>query len=68
VSSTYTDLIAYRELVLKGIRQSGNEAVGMEDFGARDARPLTECLAVIEKSDIFVGIYAPAATGLCPKA
>jgi Domain of unknown function (DUF4062) len=58
VSSSYTDLVAYRDLVLKGIRQSGNEAVGMEDFGARDARPLTECLAVIEKSDIFVGIYA----------
>src|SRR5262245_34235929 len=58
VSSTYTDLVAYRDVVQKAIRQAGAVAVGMEDFGARDERPLNESLAVVAKSDVFVGIYA----------
>jgi Domain of unknown function (DUF4062) len=58
VSSTYSDLIPYRDVVHKVIRQAGAVAVGMEDFGARDNPPLRECLAVVEESDVFVGIYA----------
>jgi hypothetical protein len=59
VSSTYSDLVSYREVVQKVIRQSGGEAIGMEDFGARDERPLGECLRLIrERADIFLGIYA----------
>jgi hypothetical protein len=58
VSSTYTDLIPYRDVVQKVIRQAGAVAVGMEDFGARDERPLDESLAVVAESDVFVGIYA----------
>jgi hypothetical protein len=58
VSSTYDDLVGYRDVVQKVIRQAGAVAVGMEDFGARDQRPLSECLAVVEESDVFVGIYA----------
>jgi hypothetical protein len=58
VSSTYSDLIPYRDVVQKVIRQAGAAAVGMEDFGARDDPPLRECLAVVEESDVFVGIYA----------
>jgi hypothetical protein len=30
----------------------------MEDFGARDDPPLRKCLAGVEESDVFVGIYA----------
>jgi hypothetical protein len=58
VSSTYSDLIPYRDVVQKVIRQAGAVAVGMEDLGARDDPPLRECLAVVEESDVFVGIYA----------
>jgi hypothetical protein len=58
VSSTYNDLVAYRDVVQKAIRQAGAVALGMEDFGARDQRPLSESLAVVEESDVFVGIYA----------
>jgi hypothetical protein len=59
VSSTYSDLVSYRDVVQKVIRQSGAEAIGMEDFGARDERPLDECLRLIrEQADIFIGIYA----------
>jgi len=39
VSSTYSDLIPYRDVMQKVIRQAGAVAVGMEDFGARDERP-----------------------------
>lgn len=58
VSSTYSDLVEYRDFVQKAIRQAGAEAIGMEDFGARDQRPLAESLTVVEESDVFVGIYA----------
>jgi hypothetical protein len=58
VSSTYSDLIPYRDVVQKVIRQARAVAVGMEDFGARDDPPLRECLAGVEESDVFVGIYA----------
>ena len=59
VSSTYSDLVSYRDVVQKVIRQSGWTAIGMEDFGARDERPLDECLRLIrEETDVFVGIYA----------
>jgi hypothetical protein len=56
VSSTYSDLIPYRDVVQKVIRQAGAVAVGMEDLGARDDPPLRECLAVVEESDVFVGL------------
>jgi hypothetical protein len=59
VSSTYSDLVSYRDVVQKVIRQSGAEAIGMEDFGARDERPLDECLRLIrEEAGVFIGIYA----------
>jgi Domain of unknown function (DUF4062) len=58
VSSTYTDLLNYRDVVQRVIRQAEAVAVGMEDFGARDERPLAECLKLVEQSDVFVGVYA----------
>jgi hypothetical protein len=59
VSSTFTDLIPFRESVQKAIRQLGTVDISMENFGARDERPKDECLRLIkEESDIFVGIYA----------
>ncbi len=59
LSSTFTDLTAYRSSVQQGLRQLGAIDISMEHFGARDERPLEECKRVIEKeSDLFVGIYA----------
>lgn len=59
VSSTFVDLIAHRDVVLKAIRQSGADAAAMEDLGARDERALDECRRIIrEFTDVFVGIYA----------
>jgi hypothetical protein len=59
VSSTFVDLAEYRQSVQAAIRQLGAVDVSMEHFGARDERPLDECLRMItEESDVFVGIYA----------
>lgn len=59
VSSTFSDLANYREVVQKVIRQFGAIDISMENFGARDKRPKEECLRIIsEECDFFVGIYA----------
>lgn len=59
ISSTFSDLIDYRESVQKGLRQLGAEDISMENFGARDERPKEECIRLIyEEADFFVGIYA----------
>jgi hypothetical protein len=59
ISSTFNDLIEYRESVQNGLRQLGVQDISMENFGARDERPKDECLRIIkEESDYFVGIYA----------
>ena len=59
ISSTFADLKEHRAAVQVAVRQLGAQDVSMEYFGARDERPLDECLRLIrETSDIFVGIYA----------
>src|SRR5436853_592668 len=59
VSSTFTDLVEYRQAVRDAIRQLGGVDISMEHFGARDERPKDECLRLIaEESDFFVGVYA----------
>lgn len=59
ISSTYVDLVDFRNTVQRAIRQLGAVDVSMEYFGARDERPKEECLRLIkDESDIFVGIYA----------
>lgn len=59
VSSTFKDLEEHRKAVLNSIRQLGAIDVAMEHFGARDERPLSECLRLVtEETDVFVGIYA----------
>jgi hypothetical protein len=59
LSSTFTDLAEYRKTVQDAIRQLGAVDVSMEHFGARDERPMHECVRLVQKeSDLFVGIYA----------
>ncbi len=59
ISSTFTDLVDYRNSVQRGLRQMGMMDISMENFGARDERPKDECLRIIkEETDLFVGIYA----------
>lgn len=59
LSSTFSDLTDHRAAVQKAIRQLGALDVSMEHFGARDERPVEECMRLVrEESDLFVGIYA----------
>lgn len=59
LSSTFVDLAEYRRTVQSAIRQLGALDVSMENFGARDERPVEECVRLVrDESDIFVGIYA----------
>jgi len=59
LSSTFSDLATYRATVQGAIRQLGAIDVSMEHFGARDERPVDECIRLVsDQSDLFVGVYA----------
>ncbi len=58
VSSTRIDLPRHREAVRDALLKTGYFPVEMEDFGARDAEPVTACLGLVGESDLFVGVYA----------
>ncbi|MSP38253.1 MAG: DUF4062 domain-containing protein [Deltaproteobacteria bacterium] len=58
LSSTYSDLKEYREVVYQALRQSGYDVIAMEDYVATDQRPVEKCLKDVEKADIYVGLLA----------
>ncbi len=58
VSSTFIDLKEYRKAVEEVLNRVRAQFQGMEYFGARPEEPKRACLAEIEESDVFVGIYA----------
>lgn len=58
VSSTFSDLEAYRAKVNEALRKAGYELVAMEDYPAFDERPLDKCLDDVASCDIYVGILA----------
>lgn len=59
LSSTYSDLATHRDAVQAALRKLGAVDVSMENFGAREERPVDECVRLVkEESDAFVGIYA----------
>ena len=58
ISSTYQDLVTYRERVASILRKTGQIVVSMEDYTASDQRPLDKCLADVRGCDIYVGIFA----------
>ena len=58
LSSTYQDLKEYRAAVFDALRQSGYKVIAMEEYVARDDRPLKVCLDDVERADIYVGLIA----------
>ena len=58
ISSTYMDLQEQREAVYQSLRKLRHDVIAMEDYVASDQRPLDKCLADVEDSDIYVGIFA----------
>jgi len=58
ISSTFKDLIDEREAAAQAVRRLGHHALAMEDYVATDTRPLAKCIADVESSDVYIGIFA----------
>jgi hypothetical protein len=59
ISSTYSDLIDYRQAVYKALRKLRYDAIAMEDYVATGQHPpLDKCLADVAECDYYVGIFA----------
>lgn len=58
LSSTYVDLIEHRRYAADAIERLGQQTSRMEVFGARPEEPVEACIQEIDRSDLFVGIYA----------
>ena len=56
VSSTYSDLIPYRNAVREILSLFSVDIHGMEVFGAQTRKPLDTCLADVLTSEVFIGI------------
>jgi len=59
VCSTYVDLVAYRDTVIKNVQSHAGVINAQEFFGARDQKPLATCLEELERSDVFVMFLGP---------
>jgi hypothetical protein len=59
VSSTYGDLIEYRDAVVRALRTVQHAEIrAMEDYVARDERPVDRCLQDVSWCDVYIGIFA----------
>ena len=56
VSSTYSDLIPFRNAVRDVLSRFSVDIHGMEVFGAQTCKPLETCLAEVLTSEVFIGI------------
>ena len=58
ISSTYRDLVPYREAAARAARAFECRTIAMEDYVATDERPLDKCRDDVHRSDIYIGIIA----------
>lgn len=58
ISSTFVDLVDHRRAVANAVERLGLQLSRMEAFGARPEDATQACLAEIDSSELFVGIYA----------
>ena len=58
LSSTYEDLKDHRSVVYEALRKAGHQVIAMEDYVATDQRPVDKCLKDVERSDIYIGLFA----------
>lgn len=58
ISSTFKDLKPHRNQILRTLEEFNVELVGMENFGARESKPLATCIAELKRSNIYIGIIA----------
>lgn len=57
VSSTFTDMQAYRRKVRDVLTQLETVVRGMEQFGSKPGSPTEECLEVVRSCRLYVGVF-----------
>lgn len=58
LSSTFEDLVEYRERAVNALQKLDFHVVAMESYVATDARPVDKCLADVAEADLYVGLFA----------
>ena len=59
ISSTWVDLQPERQTVERGLQRMATiMSVGMASFGSRSCTPKDVCLSEVDRSDVYVGIFA----------
>jgi len=58
LGSTYEDLREHRQAVLEAAGRLGSLVRAMEFFGARPGVPKDECLDMVRRSDVYIGLFA----------
>lgn len=67
LSSTYRDLVGYREKVLESVRSKRNlQPLNMEAYLAGDSTPLEQCIRDVQASKIYIGVLAWSYGSLAP--
>lgn len=57
VSSTFTDMQAYRRKVQDALTQLEAVVRGMEQFGSKPGSPVEECLQVVRSCQLYIGVF-----------
>jgi len=59
VSSTYTDLVEYRQAAVQHLTKlRAHQVTAMENYVASDDRPVDQCLSDVRACDVYIGIFA----------
>lgn len=58
ISSTFEDLKEHRQHVYHQLRRVGHDVIAMEDYVAKDRRPLANCLDDLSRCELYVGLFA----------
>jgi hypothetical protein len=58
LSSTFTDLRECRERVTRALGRLNHRVISMENYVARDDRPVDACLRDVAGCDVYVGLFA----------
>jgi hypothetical protein len=68
VCSTFLDLTAHRNAVIKKLQSHAGVINAQEFFGARDQKPLVTCLEEVDKSEVFIMFLGPRYGSIDPDA
>lgn len=58
ISSTYSDLKDYRDVVYRNLRGLRYDVISMEDYSASSRLPVEKCLEDVASCDVYIGIIA----------